>query len=210
MGPLIGRSGTAGALAWAVAGRALRGQVESGDSALVLDRGGDVLVAVVDGLGHGPEAAAAARAACSALTSSGAGLDGLFQACHRSQSHERGAAMSAALVEPGGSMAWAGVGNVEGLVVRAAPGGGARPASHERLLMRGGVVGGSMPPIRQSKLDLRPGDTLVLATDGVSEDLAESCDARPPEQLAQHLLDRHGRDNDDALVLVARFLGGRG
>ncbi|HZN95714.1 MAG TPA: SpoIIE family protein phosphatase [Myxococcales bacterium] len=210
MGPLSGHAGVAGALAWAVAGRALPGETESGDGGLVLDRGADVLVAVVDGLGHGPAAAAAARAACSALAASRADLEGLFLACHRTEERERGVAMSAALVAPDGSMSWAGVGNVEGLLVRAPPEPGAPRAPHERLLMRGGVVGGSMPPIRQSRLELRWGDTLVLATDGVSEELAQSCDAREPEALAQALLARYARPTDDALVLVARFLGGRG
>jgi len=196
----------AGALAWAVAGRPLPGQVESGDAALVLDRGGDVLVAVVDGLGHGPEAAAAARAACAALSATKGDLEALFQACHASQRKERGVAMSAALVEPDGNLSWAGVGNVEGLVVRASL-GLPQDSGHERLLMRGGVVGGAMPPIRPGGLALRRGDTLVLATDGVGDDAARSCDARPPDLLAPHLLDRHAKETDDALVLVARWMG---
>ncbi|HVE83053.1 MAG TPA: SpoIIE family protein phosphatase [Myxococcales bacterium] len=197
---MIARAGTAGALAWAVAGRPLPGETQSGDDALVLDRGHDVLLAVVDGLGHGPDAAAAARAACTALASSPGDLVALFQACHRSEARQRGAALSAALVSAGGEMWWAGIGNVEGLV--------ARPSGHERLLMRGGVVGGSMPPLRPARLELKRGDTLVLATDGLSEDLAQSCDGRDPEALARLLLQQHARATDDALVLVARFTGG--
>src|SRR2546426_10933736 len=52
---------------WGVATLALAGQTESGDHHLVKPVGRGVLVAAVDGLGHGAEAAAAARAAVTAL-----------------------------------------------------------------------------------------------------------------------------------------------
>jgi phosphoserine phosphatase RsbX len=50
----------------------------------------------------------------------------------------------------------------------------------------------------------------VLATDGLragfGEDVAPSHD---PQQTATLLLERHGKKSDDALVLVARYLGRR-
>src|SRR2546426_2471900 len=52
---------------WGVATRALAGETESGDLHLVKRVGRGTLVAAVDGLGHGAEAAAAARAAVAAL-----------------------------------------------------------------------------------------------------------------------------------------------
>src|SRR5256885_9190382 len=52
---------------WGVASLALPGEAESGDRHLVKPVGTGVLVAVVDGLGHGAEAAAAAQAAVAAL-----------------------------------------------------------------------------------------------------------------------------------------------
>ena len=50
---------------YAMAGRALARERQSGDAALVLPTGAGALVAVVDGLGHGDEAALAAGAAIS-------------------------------------------------------------------------------------------------------------------------------------------------
>ncbi len=41
--------------------------------------------------------------------------------------------------------------------------GGGR--ARETLLLRGGVVGDRLPPLRAAGLPLAPGDTLVLATD---------------------------------------------
>src|SRR5205814_9273794 len=52
---------------WGVASLALPGEAESGDRHLVKPVGTGVLVAVVDGLGHGAEAASAAKAAVAAL-----------------------------------------------------------------------------------------------------------------------------------------------
>src|SRR2546427_9658051 len=52
---------------WGVASLALPGEAESGDRHLVKPVGTGVLVAVVDGLGHGIEAASAAKAAVAAL-----------------------------------------------------------------------------------------------------------------------------------------------
>jgi hypothetical protein len=53
------------------------------------------------------------------------------------------------------------------------------------------------------------GDTIVFATDGLSRDFADGLDlAGPAQRVADRLLAEHGRADDDALVLVARMLGG--
>src|SRR3989442_12057852 len=57
------KTGTAPLLHWGVATLALAGQRESGDLHLVRPLEGGACVAVVDGLGHGGEAAAAPKAA---------------------------------------------------------------------------------------------------------------------------------------------------
>src|SRR5216684_973838 len=58
---------------WGVATLALPGEAQSGDRHLVKPVGSSVLVAVVDGLGHGAEAATAAQGGAVAL---GAGESG--------------------------------------------------------------------------------------------------------------------------------------
>ncbi len=52
---------------WGVAAQPLEGEAESGDLHVVQRFPKGVLVAAVDGLGHGPEAAAAARSAVATL-----------------------------------------------------------------------------------------------------------------------------------------------
>src|SRR5690349_19049493 len=104
---------------WGVAALALPGEAESGDRHLVKPVGTGVLVAVMDGLGHGAEAASAAKAAVAALerhaTESPARL---LERCHRALQGTRGVVMSvASFTKAERSMTWVGVGNVEGLLL---------------------------------------------------------------------------------------------
>jgi hypothetical protein len=62
--------------------------------------------------------------------------------------------------------------------------------------------------LRVSVLPIERDDTLVFATDGIARDFqTESPLGWHPQEAANHILRRHGRDNDDALVLVTRYLG---
>ena len=61
-----------------------------------------------------------------------------------------------------------------------------------------------------SEVSVAPGDTLVFATDGVRHEFtAEISISEPPQRLADQILARFGKGTDDALVLVARYLGHR-
>ena len=197
---------------WGVATLALPGQAQSGDRHLVKPVGTGVLVAVVDGLGHGAEAASAAQSAVTALerhaTESPAPL---VERCHRALKGTRGAVMSVAVFAgPDRSMTWVGVGNVEGLLLSGD--GAARPrAARASLVTRGGIVGSELPRLHPVVLPIAPGDTLIFATDGIREGFAEGLPPEAtPQQLADQILARHGKGTDDALVLVARYLGGAG
>src|SRR6266566_2321187 len=108
------------------------------------------------------------------------------------------------------SMTWVGVGNVEGLLLY---GDGAARSSAARasLVTRGGIVGSELPRLHPVVLAIAPGDTLFFATDGIREGFAEGLSPEAaPQQLADQILARHGKGTDDALVLVARYLGGAG
>src|SRR2546426_6795505 len=104
---------------WGVATLALPGQAESGDLHLVKPVGSGVLVAVVDGLGHGAEAATAAQAAVAALERHATESPvALVERCHRALKGTRGAGMSVAVVgRPQRSVTGVGGGDVGGLVV---------------------------------------------------------------------------------------------
>ena len=197
-------------IAWGVAELALAGQVESGDCSVVQPFADGILVAAVDGIGHGSEAAAAASIAAATLKQfASEPLAALFYRCHERLRHTRGVVMSVASFHAGEpTMAWCGVGSVAGVLQRVAPFGS--PAS-ETLLLRSGVVGSHLPPLSASAYAAKPGDTLILATDGIRLGFAaELVRAVPPQPAADRILARYARGTDDALVMVARYLGGTG
>jgi phosphoserine phosphatase RsbX len=129
------------------------------------------------------------------------------QRCHASLRRTRGVAMSVATLDPSlGRLEWVGVGNVEARLLRASQ---ETEAVDEALLLRGGVVGYQLPALRSSAVALRPGDTLVMATDGVEPGFGDRLDRNLETQpLADELLAKHARQTDDALVLVARYGSG--
>src|SRR5688572_24161191 len=69
---------------WGIATRPCPGESSSGDRHLVLDLSDHLLMAVVDGAGHGPEAAEAAELAVQTLTSASPSesLYDLMNRCH--------------------------------------------------------------------------------------------------------------------------------
>ncbi|MGH7567629.1 MAG: SpoIIE family protein phosphatase [Gemmatimonadales bacterium] len=195
---------------WGVATRTLTGQDQSGDRHVVCPYPGGALLAVVDGLGHGDEAAAAARVACTILGARPrASAIALIRECHEALRGTRGAVMSLATFNAtDDTMTWLGVGNVEAVLIRADPNA---TSPREAMLLRGGVVGYELPKLRAGVLMLDRGDTLVLATDGIRGGFAERVSVTaPPKPHADELLDQLAKDSDDALVLVARYLGGGG
>jgi serine phosphatase RsbU (regulator of sigma subunit) len=193
---------------WGLAERPCPGGSESGDRHVIQAFASGVLLAVVDGLGHGEPAAAVARLATAILTEhAGEPVGQLVERCHAALAQTRGVVMSLASVDARDlGVTWLGVGNVEAVLVRAHGQGGS-----EHLLLRPGVVGQKLPSLQPVRLAAEPGDTLVLATDGIRSDFeATLTPARAPRELADAILAQHGRDTDDALVLVARLQGTAG
>ncbi len=193
---------------YAVASRTLAGERRCGDAALVCASGDDgILVAVVDGLGHGDEAALAAEVAIRTLREhAGLPVVSLFQRCHENLQRTRGAAIALAVIEISSqTVNWGGVGNVEGILAGT---GHAWPCNKQYLTNRGGVVGYRLPAVRASQVPILPGDLLIFASDGVDEcfTLGE-LRYGVPDVMARAILDRHGKVTDDALVLVLRWRG---
>jgi negative regulator of sigma-B (phosphoserine phosphatase) len=194
---------------YAVAKFVLPGQCESGDHHLVCCNQSGILIAAIDGIGHGQEAANAAKAAISMLQAHvEEPVVALVERCNEGLRSTRGVVMSLASIDPEhGMMTWLGVGNVQGVLMRA----GARTGSVEEvLLLRGGVVGSQLPSLQAAELPIAKGDTLVFVTDGIRGEFVEGLSAlESPQRAADRILKQHGRGNDDALVLVVRIIGVR-
>jgi phosphoserine phosphatase RsbX len=187
---------------WGVAGRPLPGETVSGDNYVAAVGEHTTLLSVIDGLGHGPEAAEASARAAEHI---GANLDlslvEMMTSCHKAIRKTRG--VVAALVgieEVTGKMTWLGVGNIEGRLVGRDP---ERPK--ETLLQRGGVVGYDLPKLMPRSIQLEDGDTIFLGTDGLNYGYHEIVMGADPQRSAQLILSRYAKPTDDALVLIASY-----
>ena len=202
-------NGRLGPIEWATAGRPLPGEHVSGDQPIAIGVDEDTaLFGVIDGLGHGPEAALAAMRAVDALNGAPAErLEVLLQLCHRVLEGTRGVAMTLARVDFAASaLEWTGVGNVAAdLVTKAATGIHIRSSAR----LTGGIVGYRIPEIKPAQVvSIRAGDLIVITSDGIAEDHLEHIDfAASAAVIADEILSKHAKDTDDAMVLAARHRG---
>jgi negative regulator of sigma-B (phosphoserine phosphatase) len=191
---------------WGVATRSLPGQAVSGDLHLVKSSNHGLLLAAVDGIGHGPEATAAAARAVSILERhADESLVSLLSRCHAGLKPTRGVVMTVASLDPAnGALSWLGVGNVEARLVRP-------DAPAARLVLRNGLVGlvgFKLPDSPADVIPIAPQDVLVFATDGIGPGFATGWDrTAAPQQIADRIMEKHFKGTDDALVLVARYVG---
>jgi phosphoserine phosphatase RsbX len=192
---------------WGVATATAPGESESGDRYVVAGMGSSTLVAVIDALGHGHQAAVAAGVAAEALAWDGRpeGIERLAQTCHDRMRVTRGATLGLAVLDwARARMHWIGVGNITGLLQRR----GQTPMRPLPLLAKAGVIGDRIPRLRPSEFDIGIGDQLVIATDGVHEDFGRLLSSTmAPQALADVILKRYAKGVDDALVLVVRCDG---
>ena len=176
------------------------GSADNGDAVCVRRQGDVVVFMVVDGLGHGPLAAAAADAAVDYVDEVAldrnlehiiAGIDGRLRGT-------RGAAAMVCRVE-GESLAGCGIGNVEMRVV----------GTDLPIVLTPGILGRGVNDPRIFRGKLREGTRLLVFSDGISGKFAAN-DFRTMERklVIETLIARYRRDHDDASVLVADH-GGR-
>ena len=146
---------------------------ESGDAHVVKQLPEGVLAAVIDGVGHGDEAADAARIAGRTLTSSPhEDTVSLVWRCHEALKETRGVVMTlAVLLSPGGAMTWIGVGNIEAcdLPLRGRPDAPAPIMS----CCAAASIGHRLPPLHAECLTMLPHDTVILATDGIRPEFSD-------------------------------------
>ncbi|WP_413990912.1 ATP-binding protein [Labrys okinawensis] len=166
-------------------------------------------VMVVDGLGHGPQAAEASAAAVRLFNRhAGRSPAEIMEAMHEGLRPTRGAAVSIARFEPERRMvSFCGIGNVGGVLAsRNTP-------EARRMLSLNGTVGHVMRKVQQFDYPYPAGGApvVILHSDGISAQWAldkyPGLSSANPSLLAAVLYRDFGRDRDDATVLVAHDLG---
>jgi serine/threonine protein phosphatase PrpC len=197
-------------LEWGVASHPQTPGAECGDASTIEQSPAGSLVAVIDGLGHGRDAARASQRAVETIAKfADATLEEMLRACHRALQGSRGAAISLARIDVGApELAWIGVGNVEGVVLNPRAYQAASWVS-ETLLARGGVVGYDLPYLRMAQVPFGLGAVLVFATDGIRQGFSSEVQpGRRAQEIADRIMAVHDRGTDDALVLVVRQMWG--
>jgi hypothetical protein len=181
--------------------RPCKGETTNGDAWQVDWRAETCRIAVIDALGHGPQAAEVAGHARRALaaTQSFTPADSL-RACQGALAGGRGAAISIISIDPASNeLVFAGIGNVEAIFWA--------EGREQRLSPDRGIVGSAYRTLHPQSITI-PGSWLLLVyTDGVRARfrLDDLLGAPPfhPETLATTVLAEWSRQQDDATVVVA-------
>jgi anti-sigma regulatory factor (Ser/Thr protein kinase) len=179
---------------------AVAGETECGDSWRVAQTEDSRVMMVVDGLGHGPLAASAARAACDAFAQRA--LDPpaeILQFMHNALAGSRGAAAACAVIDTAhAAIAYSGVGNIAGSVVTAERSKG--------MVSHNGILGVQLPRKQQFNYEYSADSRVVMHSDGVSARWAlqnyPGLWLRHAAVIAAVLYRDHARARDDATVLV--------
>jgi len=176
---------------------------ECGDTGLIQLWPSHCLLALVDALGHGREAAEVARQARQYLENNLTLAPGeMINGMHECLKGSRGAVASVCQLDlETGSMIYAGMGNVTTKILG---------VQYFSFVNRDGVIGYMMPRPMEAAAELRPGEVLVMLSDGVSSNfppadldyaLRDSADF-----ITSEIMSRYGKKDDDASCLVARCL----
>jgi len=202
--PLQSRAQKAFAGAWSIGAMnvAFSGEKHSGDCwAAALD-GSTFALTVVDGLGHGPLACAAAHKAVQAFKEKPLSPPSeSIRRMHQSLTGTRGAAAACCLFNPvSQTIQYCGIGNISGSVVS--------PQCSRGMPSHNGTLG--MLPLRTREFEFpwAPGSLLIMHSDGVSARHAlnsyERLINRHPGVIAAVLYRDYGRGRDDASIVVTR------
>lgn len=179
------------------------GQDVCGDRWVSKQADGALWVAVIDGLGHGPQAAVASAQAARAFQAADpqASVQDVLRLTHEQIKGTRGAVMAVAAIRPAlSSLEFSGVGNISAML--------ANGATSQRLASYDGTLGYSVRTIRQQTYTWTPDSVLIMASDGISTrwNLAAHPGllSRHPSVIAAALHRDFGRQNDDTTLLAVK------
>ncbi len=176
------------------------GEEVSGDAWSVAGDEQRVVVLVVDGLGHGPLAAAASRAAVKAFQEVFARAPGeILATLHDALRSTRGAAAAVAAIDlVARTVRYAGVGNIAGAVVTA--------ETVKQMVSHNGTVGHDARKIQEFDYQFPAGARLVMHSDGLGThwriDKYAGLGQRHPSLVSAVLYRDFTRGRDDVTVVV--------
>ena len=181
------------------------GEEECGDAWAITTDGDCVTILVTDGLGHGPDAAAASAAAVQTLENHGDQTPTiLINAMHQALRTTRGAALAVGQFRHStGNLVFAGVGNISASFVET--------EKHKQLVSYNGTVGHNMRKVQEFTVPWTEDALYVMCSDGIGTqwdlDHYQGLIGCHPALIAGIIYRDFARTRDDATVVVAkRFL----
>jgi negative regulator of sigma-B (phosphoserine phosphatase) len=181
---------------WSISSSTLpaRGETSNGDATLVRQEDGITLIAVIDVLGHGVEAAKVAELATSYLR--GIPLARARDAMIGLHEHLRGTRGAAATIciLTGRHLDGCGVGNVELRVL----------GTQVATLLTPGILGHRLHRLREFASTLAFDDRLIFFSDGISSRVPfGEMRKLAPRDACHTIMQQHRRPHDDATILIA-------
>ena len=177
------------------------GETVCGDTAAIVRRpDGTVEVLLADGLGHGPQAAAASGEAARLFRKqAAAGPAAILATLHAGLRATRGAAVAVASIDPvARQVTYSGIGNIAGLICDS---GGVR-----RMVSHSGTAGHTAGRLQDFRYPLHGRPVLVMYSDGLATSWSPESHpglfALDPLLIAGVLYRDHARGRDDASVVV--------
>lgn len=181
--------------------RPFLGERVSGDAGLILEEPDGLFIAIIDVLGHGPEAHEVANLVVEQLqTQDRSDLCAALQRLHESLLGSRGAAVALARVNSEtGILAYSGIGNT---VIRKIG------RESVRLVTRDGTLGHIMRTPREEKLKIEKDDVVLLYTDGIQDhfdlDRYPALKRDSAGAIARNIVRLFGKPHDDATCIALR------
>jgi anti-sigma regulatory factor (Ser/Thr protein kinase) len=188
---------------WGGMTRPTEGHTENGDAYVIRCEGDRLLLAMIDGLGHGEAAEDSARAAVATIDRNlTQPVEVILRATHEALHMMRGAVMGLACIDrAAGTIEYAGIGNTDFRVI----GGRERL----RFISLNGTLGSRLDRIKVFKEAMPKVATLIMATDGVSErwevDNYPGLIGMHPQLFCATVMRDFSRPNDDATILCGRL-----
>jgi anti-sigma regulatory factor (Ser/Thr protein kinase) len=175
------------------------GETACGDAWALYRDAGQLTLIVADGLGHGDRASEAARIAVAVDPTNGDNGAAVLERMHAAIRHTRGAAAAVVRVaDRSDTLAFAGVGNVSGIVLAG--------DSRRQMVSANGTLGFQAQTFREFTYPWGPGAMLIVFTDGLTShwttDVALALRGHHPSVIAAALYRDYWRGRDDVTVVV--------
>jgi serine phosphatase RsbU (regulator of sigma subunit) len=178
------------------------GETVCGDAWALGRIGERVILIVADGLGHGPDAAAASMEAIRVFRKSlSLAPADILAEIHPALRSTRGAAVAVAALDPDlKTIRYAGVGNIAGSIVSA--------SETRSMVSHNGTVGHEVRKIQEFQYDWPTGALVIMQSDGLQThwrlDRYPGLVTRDPALIAGVLYRDFTRGRDDVTVLAVR------